>query len=103
MDGQPQDEKVVFANAVHAEYQSRPTHGWFLKGDRPAVNTTTGRRLANIHGVLERKEMRLVRVKSERINAETTMVLFKRIKGAGPRPAPSTCSMTTPDTITHEC
>ena len=54
VDGLPPDEKLVFADAVHAEHQSRPTHGWFLKGDRPAVNTKTGRRLVDIYGVLER-------------------------------------------------
>ena len=103
VDGLPPDEKLVFADAVHAEHQSRPTHGWFLKGDRPAVNTTTGRRLVNIYGVLEREEMRLVRVKGKRINAETTMALFKPSRGLGPRPAPYTCSLTTPDTITNGC
>ena len=103
MDGLPPDVKVVFAEAVHAEYQSRHAHEWFTKDDRPAVRIATGRRLVNIYGVLEREEMRLVRVKGERINAVTTMALFKPSRGLGPKPAPYTCSMTKSDTITHEC
>ena len=37
------DEMVVFSDAVHPEYQSRPAHGWFPKGQKTAVRATTGR------------------------------------------------------------
>ncbi len=48
----PPDETIVFADAVHPEWQSRPAHGWFFRGDRPAVRSTTGRRRLNLHGAL---------------------------------------------------
>lgn len=84
MNGLRPDEKVVFADAVHPEHQSRPAHGWFHKGDRPAVQATTGRQRMNIHGALDLEEMRLVRVEGERINAETTLALFRRVESAWP-------------------
>ena len=84
VDGLPPDEKGVFVDAVHPEHQSRPTHGWFYKDDRPAVKTTTGRQRLNIHAALDLEEMRLVRVQGERINAKTTLDLFKDIEKAWP-------------------
>lgn len=30
-------DEVVFLDAVHPEYQSRPAHGWIKKGDRVAI------------------------------------------------------------------
>ena len=84
MDGLSPDEKVIFVDAVHPECQSRPAHGWFYKADRPAVLTTTGRQRVNIHGALDLEEMRLVRVAGERINAETTLALFKSTEEASP-------------------
>ena len=84
VDGLPPDEKGVFVDAVHPAHQSRPTHGWFTKDDRPTVKTTTGRQRLNIHAALDLEEMRLVRVQGERINAETTLDLFKGIEKAWP-------------------
>ncbi len=40
----PPDGTIVFADAVHPEWRSRPAHGRVLRGDRPAVRSTTGRR-----------------------------------------------------------
>ena len=84
MNGLAANEKVVFADAVHPEHQSRPAHGWFRKADRPAVRATSGRQRMNIHGALDLEEMKLVRVEGERINAETTLALFQRIERAWP-------------------
>ena len=73
--------KGVFDDALHQEHQTRPARGLFYKPDRPVVQKTTGRQWVNIHGAPDLEEMRLVRVAGERINAETTLALFNRIKG----------------------
>ena len=44
------NEKVLFSDAVHPEYQSRPAHGWFPKGQKTAIKTTSGRKRVNIRG-----------------------------------------------------
>ena len=48
----PADEAVYFSNAVHPEYQSKPSHGWARKGSNPAIQTTSERGRVNIHGAL---------------------------------------------------
>ena len=48
----PADEAVYFSDAVHPEYQSKPSHGWARKGSNPAIQTTSGRGRVNIHGAL---------------------------------------------------
>ena len=37
LNGLESDESVVFADAVHPEYQSRPAHGWFPKDEKVAI------------------------------------------------------------------
>jgi hypothetical protein len=54
------DEAVYFCDAVHPEYQTRPSHGWVKKGTNPAVKTSSGRERVNIHGAfLSRPDCRI--------------------------------------------
>ncbi len=46
------DEAVYFADAVHPEYQTKPSFGWVKTRSNPAVTTTAGRGRVNIHGAL---------------------------------------------------
>jgi transposase len=78
------DELVYFADAVHPEYQSRPSHGWVRRGERLAVRKGKGRRRVNIAGALclETGDFRMV--EDERITAETTVKLLARLERANP-------------------
>jgi hypothetical protein len=49
------DEAVYFADAVHPEYQTKPSHGWVKARSNPAIKTTAGRGRVNIHGTLNLK------------------------------------------------
>ena len=42
------NETILFADAVHPEYKSRPAHGWFPKDQKTAIKTTSGRKRINI-------------------------------------------------------
>lgn len=84
MNGLRPTESVVFADAVHPEYQSRPAHGWFPKGSKPILKATTGRRRLNIYGAFNLEEMRLSRVEGERVDGETTLRLLKKIEADYP-------------------
>ena len=53
LNGLGVDEAVYFADAVHPEYQTKPSHGWIKAGSTPAVITTAGRECVNIHGGAE--------------------------------------------------
>ncbi len=48
-----QDEMVVFSDAVHPTHQSRPAHGWFPKGQKTAIKSSSGRKRLNIQGALD--------------------------------------------------
>ena len=74
------DETIVFGDAVHPEHQSRPAHGWFLRGSRPAIAATSGRKRLNIHGMLNLETFRFQFVEAEKINAETTYQLLQKLE-----------------------
>ena len=78
------DETIVFGDAVHPEHQSRPAHGWFLRGSRPAIAATSGRKRLNIHGMLNLETFRFQFVEAEKINAETTYQLLQKLEVSYP-------------------
>jgi transposase len=84
LNGLESDESVVFADAVHPEYQSRPAHGWFPKDEKVAIKATSGRKRLNIHGAFDLETSRLTWVESERISAETTLSLLQKLEAAYP-------------------
>ena len=79
----PNDE-VLFSDAVHPEYQSRPSHGWFPKNQKTAIKTTSGRKRFNLQGALNLDGLKFISVQGERINAQTTLQLLKKIEIAYP-------------------
>ena len=73
-------EKILFSEAVHPEYQGCPAHGWFPKGQKTAIKTTSGRKRVNIQGAPDLEELELTRVQGETINAKTTLQLLKKVE-----------------------
>ena len=84
LNGLADDEAVVFADAVHPEYQSRPAHGWFARNEKVAIKATSGRKRLNIHGAFDLERMRFTWVEAERINAETTLKLLQKLEDTYP-------------------
>lgn len=76
----PEDEVIYFADGVHPEHQSRPAYGWIKKGDKIALKRTTGRKRLNIHGALNLENFHCPTVEAEKINAESTIVLFEKLE-----------------------
>ena len=85
LNGLEADESVVFADAVHPEYQSRPAHGWFPRDEKVAIKATSGRKRLNIHGAFDLETSRLTWVEGERISAETTLSLLEKLEAAYPK------------------
>ena len=59
MNGLAADESVVFADAVHPEYQSKPAFGWFRADRQVVLPTTTGRKRPNIHAAFNLETSKL--------------------------------------------
>ena len=78
------DETVLFVDAVHPEHQTRPAYGWFPKGQKTAVKTTSGRKRLNLHGAFDLETSQFIFVEGEKINAETTRQLLEMVEAKYP-------------------
>jgi len=76
----PPDGTIVLPDAVHPEWQSQLAHGWFLRGDRPAVRSTAGRRRLSPHGALDPGTMKPAMVEGERTGAVTVLRRLERTR-----------------------
>ena len=82
--GLSDDEAIYFADTVHPEHQARPAYGWFHKDDNPVIPANSGRKRVNIHGALCLENFKLSFVERQRVNACSTIALFKRIEAQNP-------------------
>ena len=79
-----QDEMVVFSDAVHPTHQSRPAHGWFPKGQKTAIKSSSGRKRLNIQGALDLETFQFTFVEAEKINAQTTKQMLEKLERTNP-------------------
>ena len=70
---------LYFMDGVHPQHNSRPSHGWILKGETKALLTNTGRKRLNINGAVNIDTKELITQVDEAVNAQSTIVLFKKI------------------------
>ena len=80
----PGDEAVYFADAVHPEYQSKPSHGWVRKGTKPALQTTSGRGRVNIHGALNLETFDAPCVEPTTVDGVSAAQLLAKIEARNP-------------------
>jgi transposase len=80
----PDDEAVMFADAVHPTHAARPAGCWAPKETRVAVDQTSGRQRMNIHGAidLETGKTRVLEVLT--VNAMSTIALMMAIEALYP-------------------
>jgi transposase len=78
------NEAVVFVDAVHPEYQTRPAYGWFRKDCKTTLKTTSGRQRINVHGGLNLETGEFTYIEERTISAQTTKLLLERIETAHP-------------------
>ena len=71
-------EIVMHLDAVHPEYQSRLAHGWFQKGQKVAVKTTSGRKRLNLHAAFNLENRALSIIKADTINAASFRQLLEK-------------------------
>ena len=85
MDSLLPSEIIMFLDAVHPEYQSRAAHGWFQKGQKVAIKTTSGRKRLNLHAALDLENGDLSIIKADTINTVTFRKLLKKIEEENPK------------------
>ena len=47
------DETIVYVDAVHPTHQAKPAGRWLPRGQRCAIDVTTGRERLNLHGAID--------------------------------------------------
>lgn len=84
LKGLPDDEAVLFADAVHPTHAARPVGCWAPKDVKVAVDQTSGRDRLNIHGAidLETGKTRVLEVVT--VNAMSTIALLASIEALYP-------------------
>jgi transposase len=80
----PDNEAVLFADAVHPTHAARPAGCWADKRDKLAIEQTNGRERINIHGAidLETGQTRMIEVRT--VDAVSTIRLLESIEMAWP-------------------
>ena len=78
-------EIIMFLDAVHPQYQSRAAHGWFQKGQKVAIKTTSGRKRLNLHAAFNLENGDLPIIKADTINAVSFRKLLKKIEEDNPK------------------
>ncbi len=78
------DEAVYFADAVHPEYQTKPSYGRVKAGSNPAVPTTAGRGRVNIHGALNLETFDTPFVEPTTVDGVSAAQLLAKIEARNP-------------------
>jgi len=84
LNGLGADEAVYFADAVHPEYQTKPSYGWVKVGSNPAVTTTAGRGRVNIHGALNLETFDAPFVEPTTVDGVSAVHLLAKIEARNP-------------------
>jgi len=84
LNGLNDDEAVYFADAVHPEYQTKPSYGWVKVGSNPAVTTTSGRGRVNIHGALNLETFDAPFVEPTTVDGTSAVQLLAKIEARNP-------------------
>ena len=83
----PDNEAVVFVDAVHPTHAARPAGCWALVSDNPAIEQTSGRQRINIHGAIDLETGKTRMIEVETIDAASTIRLLESIMAAWPMTA----------------
>jgi len=79
------DSSIYFIDGVHPTHNTRSLYGWIPKGKEHELPTVSGRNRVNINGAVNATTPEEVIIEeSERINAQSTKELYKKIIAANP-------------------
>ena len=73
-------ESVLFVDAVHPTYATRPTGCWASKDETLAIEQTSGRQRINIHGAIDLETGQTHMIEVESVDAQSTIKLLASIE-----------------------
>ncbi len=80
----PAGEAVYFSDAVHPEYQIKPSYGWARKGSNIAIKAKSGRGRMNIHSALNLETFDAPFVEPTTVNGVSSVQLLVKIEARNP-------------------
>ena len=76
------DETIVYVDAVHPTHQAKPAGRWLPRGQRCAIDVTSGRERLNLHGAID-IETGQTRIKEvQTVDAQSSIDLFASLERA---------------------
>lgn len=79
------EDPVYFMDGVHALHNPIGAFGWIKKGTDKPIKTNTGRNRVNVNGAINIHNLSIETRMDDRINAESTVELLKRIEKSNPK------------------
>ena len=80
----PDNEALLFMDAVHPTHAARPAGCWAPKGEKLAIEQTSGRQRINIHGAIDLETGQTRMIEAETIDAASTIRLLASIEALYP-------------------
>jgi transposase len=85
LENKGDNDPIYFMDGTHPHHNPIPSYGWILKGEEKELKTNTGRARININGAINTETLDVAFRFDERINAESTIELFKDIEKRNPK------------------
>lgn len=76
----PDDETILFADAVHPTHEARPVGCWAPKDTKVAVDQTSGRQRLNVHGAIDLETGKTKMIDVVTVDAQSTIALLLAIE-----------------------
>ena len=79
------NDPVYFMDGIHPQHNSVAAYGWIKRGVNKSIPSNTGRQRVNINGAIDIDGLEAVTEFGESINAQSTIVLLKKIEQRHPK------------------
>ena len=84
LNSRPENEAVLFADAVHPTHAVRPAGCWAPSGGKLAIEQTSGRQRINIHGAVNLETGQTRMIEALTIDAASTIRLLESVEAMYP-------------------
>jgi transposase len=81
----PEEEPILFTDAVHPTMATKVAYGWIKKGSDKAIGTIASRTRMNITGAIDLSTIKVINSEFETINGENIVKFLGQIKTAYPK------------------
>jgi transposase len=80
----PDNEAVLFGDAVHPTHAARPAGCWARRQEKLAIEQTSGRQRINIHGTIDLETGQTLMIETLTVDAASTVRLLESIEALYP-------------------